>query len=285
MELIFNQLSVFPLASNNNLAEERFKQLIKTYKLAKQKVDFKGIRFSINFSNKLITQTNTFYDWLNQLENKNLRNLILGLIKKPFIDDLNNDDLNSFYDISEYSIINIDKEIYPVSEDSSALVVAIIKSVPLISLNSHVCWNNRKINILTSDSLNLIAYNISGVEDLVSVEFNEWKDNFLGELIIDEESLKKYLGFEKYTICFSTNFLTQLFNWKKENEVEFNKILSLMKDVQIHPFTGGIGKTENLSNRGKEASKRITLLDRLSYSLANNIVTFIACKGHYNFHP
>lgn len=61
-------------------------------------------------------------------------------------------------------------------------------------------------------------------------------------------------------------------------------ILLLMKDVGLHPFTGGMGKTENLQQRGKEASKQTTQLDRLSYTLKKNIVTFIACKGHYDFH-
>ena len=57
-----------------------------------------------------------------------------------------------------------------------------------------------------------------------------------------------------------------------------------MKDVQLHPFTGGMGRTENLRYNGKEASKRITHGNRLSYTVENNIVTFIACSGHYEFH-
>ena len=64
----------------------------------------------------------------------------------------------------------------------------------------------------------------------------------------------------------------------------FKRILLLMKDVEVHPFVGGIGKTENLKNKRKEASKRITSLDRLSYTIENNVVTYIACKGHYDFH-
>jgi Txe/YoeB family toxin of Txe-Axe toxin-antitoxin module len=57
-----------------------------------------------------------------------------------------------------------------------------------------------------------------------------------------------------------------------------------MKDVEVHPFTGGMGHTENLKGRSKEASKRVTQVDRLSYSIENDVVTFLACKGHYDFH-
>ena len=80
----------------------------------------------------------------------------------------------------------------------------------------------------------------------------------------------------------------QLMQWKKDDSKLYKYTLLLMKDVQIHPFTGGMGQTENLRYRGKEASKRITNIypngDRLSYFLENNIVTFVACKGHYKFH-
>ena len=82
--------------------------------------------------------------------------------------------------------------------------------------------------------------------------------------------------------------MEQFVGWKTDDFDSFKYLLLLMKDVQIHPFTGGMGQTENLKGRGKEASKRVTNSypdgDRLSYTVENNIVTFIACKGHYEFH-
>jgi Txe/YoeB family toxin of Txe-Axe toxin-antitoxin module len=81
--------------------------------------------------------------------------------------------------------------------------------------------------------------------------------------------------------------MEQLFEWKANDTERYKYLLLLMKDVEIHPFTGGMGHTENLRYKGKEASKCITPIpqsDRLSYTLENNIVTFIACKGHYDFH-
>ena len=78
--------------------------------------------------------------------------------------------------------------------------------------------------------------------------------------------------------------MEEIFEWKKTDLKSYNRILRLMKDVELHPFSGGFGKTENLSNNEKECSKRITELDRLSYSLENNVVTFYSCKGHYLFH-
>ena len=76
-------------------------------------------------------------------------------------------------------------------------------------------------------------------------------------------------------------FLTNYIEWKSNEYKTYLHILALMKDVELHPFRGGMGKTENLKNRGKEASKRITIRDRLSYEIENNVVTFIACKALY----
>ena len=82
--------------------------------------------------------------------------------------------------------------------------------------------------------------------------------------------------------------MAQLLEWKAKDNKLFKYTLLLMKDVQLHPFTGGMGRTENLKGNGKEASKRSTNRypdgDRLSYFLENNIVTFVACIGHYKFH-
>jgi toxin YoeB len=99
-----------------------------------------------------------------------------------------------------------------------------------------------------------------------------------------ETSHQNISAYRKYEVIFSESFLQQFFEWKNTDMDSFKYLLLLMKDVELHPFTGGRGQTENLKNRGKEASKRININDRLSYTVENNVVTFIACKGHYEFH-
>ena len=133
-----------------------------------------------------------------------------------------------------------------------------------------------------------MAYNVCLESDIASREIKEWADMSMPKFIDTKEILTKYLGFTKYQPVFTDHFMEQFLGWKSDNFETFKYLLLLMKDVQIHPFTGGMGKTENLIGRGKEASKRVTNSypdgDRLSYTVENNIVTFIACKGHYEFH-
>jgi len=162
-----------------------------------------------------------------------------------------------------------------------------------LSFNTHPFWQKRKITISktnTSETENLLfsVYNVCLDSDHESYEFIEWTNTSMVESIDSVEILRKYLNFTKYTVDFTEDFEKQLFEWKKEDFKTFKYTLILMKDVQLHPFTGGMGQTENLKNRGKEASKRITNRypegDRLSYFLEKNNVTFMACKGHYKFH-
>jgi len=285
MELICNELSYYPLAESNYEAERRFKQLLDTFKVANNIYGFKRIRVLSNFSEQLITSELSFFQWLNVVRHSDLKRTILTFFRKPYADDLEEEELETFFE-SEYKITD---EKVPVDENPVGLPIAHIRSTPTLSFDSDNFWRNRKINILKTntsqtENLDFSVYNICLESDLKTDEIIEWADEVMTNKIDSEEMLMKYLSYSKYGIAFGENFLSQLFEWKENDIKLFKYTLLLMKDVQLHPFTGGMGKTENLINRGKEASKQVSQLDRLSYIVKDNIVTFIACKGHYEFH-
>jgi Txe/YoeB family toxin of Txe-Axe toxin-antitoxin module len=227
--------------------------------------------------------------WVTNINNRTLRDIIIKLFRPPFRDDLKEEELDIFFN-SDYIIADEDA---PIRKNPIGLPVAHILSFPTLSFNTHQYWNKRKIpiqktNTSETENLNFHTYNICLETDLTSQEFIEWTDSSMSKLIINADVLKNYLGFTKYQVLFTDDFMTQLLEWKAKDNKLFKYTLLLMKDVQLHPFTGGMGRTENLKYNGKEASKRITNRypdgDRLSYFLENNIVTFVACKGHYKFH-
>jgi len=289
MDFILNELSFYPCFNSLQIAEDKLSTLMNTFKEANKTYGFKRILFPRNISNQQVTDNLNFIQTLERIENKDLKRSLFTFIKPPYSDDLNDEDLEAFLE-SNYTLIgeNIPTEIEPVG-----LPISHIKTTLSISLNSHLFWRNRKISIRKSsinekENIEIIAYNICLEGDISSKEINEWADKSMPNMIKTEDALNKYLGFTKYRSVFTPNFMEQFNNWKEEDFETFKYLLSLMKDVQLHPFTGGMGQTENLRGRGKEASKRITNRypdgDRLSYTLENNIVTFIACKGHYEFH-
>ncbi len=289
MNLVFNELSINPLSENGHIAENRFRTLLETFKEAKRVYGFKHIRFPNDYAFLQVTPTQTFLEWVSALNNRDIKDLIMSLCKKPYVDELSEAEQDTFFE-SNYTLIGED-----IIEDCKpiGLPVSYIKTMPAISLDSHVFWRNRKISIRKSTHnstkcIDFIAYNICIKSDIISDEIQEWANLSMPILIDTKERLSQFLGFTIYKVDFMDDFIEQLFIWKTDDFETFKYILLLMKDVQIHPFTGGMGKTENLKGRGKEASKRITNSfpdgDRLSYILENNIVKFIACKGHYKFH-
>lgn len=285
MEIICNELSFYPLAENSYQAEERFQRLVQTFREAKSKYNFTHIRFPLNYSEQAVTATQTLFEWISSLNNQTLKNLILSLLKPPYTDDLEDEEMDRFYE-SNYIVTD---EQAPKKESPIGFPIAYLKSIPSISINSHTFWQRRKIqvsktSIQTSEDTTFYVYNLCLVSDLISDEINEWAENSFPEFIDSIELLQKYLGYKKFKTDFLDDFKAQLFEWKDTDIDTFKYLLLLMKDIELHPFTGGRGRTENLRNRGKEASKRININDRLSYSIENNIVTFIACKGHYVFH-
>ena len=289
MEFVCNELSLYPLVNSSQEAEEIFKNTLKTFHVFQHKFGFNHIRFPVDFQNQMITSSQTYTEWIGKISNKILKDTIIKLFRSPFTDDLNPEEMNDFFK-SEYSISHED---VPEKRNPLGLPVAHILNTPSLSFNTHPFWQKRKITISktnTSETENLLfsVYNVCLDSDHESYEFIEWTNTSMVESIDSVEILRKYLNFTKYTVDFTEDFEKQLFEWKKEDFKTFKYTLILMKDVQLHPFTGGMGQTENLKNRGKEASKRITNRypegDRLSYFLEKNNVTFMACKGHYKFH-
>lgn len=289
MELICNELSLYPLVNSSQEAEVFFRNALKIFEKSKDDYGFTHIRFPINFENQLVTTAQTYMQWVTTISNRTLRDTIIKLFRPPFTDDLKEEELDVFFN-SDYAIVDEDA---PIRENPLGLPVAHILSYPTLSFNTNQYWQKRKINIqktntAETENLNFYTYNICLETDFITQEFKEWTDLSMSKLITNADILKKYLGFTKYSVQFTDDFMAQLLEWKAKDNKLFKYTLLLMKDVQLHPFTGGMGRTENLKGNGKEASKRITNRypdgDRLSYFLENNIVTFVACIGHYKFH-
>ncbi|WP_377099185.1 type II toxin-antitoxin system YoeB family toxin [Mucilaginibacter calamicampi] len=273
------------MADTSQIAVQRFEQFLKTFRSAKNKYDFNHITFQGNYSTLQVTTTQTFIEWLSNLTSPTLKNLILGLCKSPYTDDLEQTEVDSYLESTFKA--NVAKDL--TNKEPFGLSIAFIKSMPVISFDSHPIWRNRKINIektnnQSDENATVSVFNICLDSDLFSLEIDQWARDCMGSLIKDEKLLIKFLGFEKFTLAFAESFMAQFLDWKENDIDTFRYLLQLMKDVELHPFNGGLGKTENLKYRGKEASKRITHGDRLSYCIVNNTVTFLACKGHYEFH-
>ena len=85
-------------------------------------------------------------------------------------------------------------------------------------------------------------------------------------------------------VIYSLKALEDISYWKKTtNKAVQKKISALIDDILLHPYTG-IGKPEGLKYQMSGSwSRRITLRDRLVYSvnLEANTIEIETARGHY----
>lgn len=70
--------------------------------------------------------------------------------------------------------------------------------------------------------------------------------------------------------------------WQRTDKAILKRINELIKDARRDPFSG-IGKPEPLKHDLSGLwSRRINETDRLTYSIENDILVIVSCKGHYD---
>ncbi|MCC5637037.1 Txe/YoeB family addiction module toxin [Nostoc sp. CHAB 5844] len=82
-------------------------------------------------------------------------------------------------------------------------------------------------------------------------------------------------------IAFEPEAFEELGQWATEDKKIFQKILSLIKDIQREPFSG-IGKPEPLKYELQGYwSRRITDEHRFIYKVEEDVLIILSCKYHY----
>ncbi|MBC6409719.1 MAG: type II toxin-antitoxin system YoeB family toxin [Ekhidna sp.] len=257
MELICNELSFYPLADKVYEVENRFQILLKAFKAAKLKFGFKKIRFQNNLSDQSVTEELNFVQAVSLFSRKDLKRTVLTFLKPPYFDDLTEAETDRFLE-SDYRIVD---QGCPTDKEPFGLPVAHIKGVPAISIQSHSFWENNSIKVQKYSLDPQVAFNVPNIcvsNDCNSKELSDWTATSLSRSISTKDELIRFLNFNIYKANIQDDFFKQLSEWKDNEYKIYQHTLALMKDVEIHPFSGGMGKTENLKNRGKECSKRIT---------------------------
>ncbi|WP_372950047.1 Txe/YoeB family addiction module toxin [Mariniphaga sp.] len=83
-------------------------------------------------------------------------------------------------------------------------------------------------------------------------------------------------------LVFDSGAFNDFCQWSIENKKVFNKIKSLIKNIDRTPFRG-IGKPEPLKfNRKGYWSRRINDEHRLIYKVDVQNIYIASCKGHYD---
>jgi len=85
-----------------------------------------------------------------------------------------------------------------------------------------------------------------------------------------------------YKIEYSETAISEIVLLKKNSPSAYKKLVSLISELQEHPFSG-TGHPEQLKHVPGVWSRRIDKKNRLRYTVINKIVTVyvISAMGHY----
>lgn len=80
---------------------------------------------------------------------------------------------------------------------------------------------------------------------------------------------------------FTDNAWNDYLHWQTQDKKTLKRINKLIRDIESTPFAG-LGKPEPLKfDYTGYWSRRINEVDRLIYSIEEETINILACKGHY----
>jgi len=83
------------------------------------------------------------------------------------------------------------------------------------------------------------------------------------------------------TITLTENAINQLNDWRTSDPRILAKIVALIADIAVDPFSG-IGKPEPLKHNLKgKWSRRINEEHRVVYEVSDSTVLILSCRFHY----
>lgn len=83
-----------------------------------------------------------------------------------------------------------------------------------------------------------------------------------------------------YNITFSPDAWADYLYWQTEDKKTLKRINKLLQELQRDGMVQGLGKAELLRNI-KGMSKRIDDKNRLTYTMENESIVILSCRGHY----
>lgn len=188
MEMIFNELSIFPLAANVHEANIKMVKFSNAVADARKK-GFRNIRSYLNSNEIDLAENYSVYQWIhNKSVLKNYRDILFGMIIQPFIDEEDQLVEERFINANYYledAEHGIDKK------ECIGLAAAYLYETLSISLSSAKIWDKHMLNISIETESSITVnnvFNISSKEALEIVEIKELIENS-GEINLTEVNI------------------------------------------------------------------------------------------------
>ncbi len=169
LEMVFNELSLEPLAPDIPTARIWMSDLISTMRTA-QKQGLKGIRTQTNFHDLFLAENYPLKRWRNDKEvSREEKTFLLTLAtKNPFSVDITDSDLKRNIEDEDYEVIFLEKK-------AEGLKAAYLLETIAISFNSQNFWNCTRLE----STLIQIENDIDITEEIIEVYHASYKSHVL----------------------------------------------------------------------------------------------------------
>lgn len=280
MDLYFNECSFHPAAKDCQEAYQRIVSLLETAK-ALRPYGFNIVRAHNGFFYQDIGGGYSVNDFISHAS-VTLRTLLMSVIRSPFIPDPNS------YEAEIFLLHRFETENEQgVKVEPEGLAAACVYDAHSISLPSCAHWEQETLRVDMSDGSLFIEskhiLNHALPSSVNTPAFQIWQNDWKNRIPLDSlENIQK--RFPPARFLFESQALEDFLFWWRENHRVHRRVVQLIEDIENHPFSGGIGKTETLASGQGKASKRITDKDRLVYTFSAGLIVIHQCRGHYGDH-
>lgn len=282
MEIFYNELSSYPLASNQEDAKARIIILLETMKSLREH-DINIMRTHDGFYAELLSEDYSFSNFFGDPSvSMDLKILLRTIVANPFIEDTDSYEAEMFisntFNTQNYNNQNVSPE---------GLACSFVFSSPVISVDSHAYWrrSHLSLTVTSSDTPALVEnhdiLNLYSSNCINNAAFKGWI-NYLNPPVElnSEENIYKVFSASQYQ--FEVKAIDDILSWFYDDKRYLIRVKELLEDIPNNPFVGGKGKTETLGGTGGRASKRIVKKDRIIYTYSKDKIIIHHCRGHYD---
>lgn len=226
MSLVFNEVSFLPFLKDDYELVQKFDDLLKVLIYVKEKYELSSVIFPKDIHTLEVLSNRTFVDWITNIPHPRMRDTILSIIRKPYVEDILEDKgelLNKFYFDNE-----LIKEKY-----CEGLVIGLLKGKVMLSLNTNVCWGTYEINFKEIIDENFNTKDVS-VKNITVKEHVDFVNN---ELLYSQElKLKKCeLDSSQKTISLRDDHGKDILKNFAKRLVKSEYIVSVINSLPFNP--------------------------------------------------
>ncbi len=250
-DLVLNELSTQPYPADIATLHQRIENLLLLCKEVSLRFGIKKLRFPMQLVGwQLLESPYSFVDFLNDSKVKRTtKDLLLSVYRYPFIDETEENQ----YIQDTFFLFKDNQE-----QTCAGFAAAYLYDTFAVSLLSESFWEELQISICIKNDSTVIEKNIFHASKLEQLQnenvLTQWLEEVQQREIITIADLKNLYP----SYVFENQAFEDLLYWKNQSLFLYERLHSLLKDIELNYAVGGLGKTEPLKHGRKGFSKRRT---------------------------